>query len=92
LLAEGKLDDAKAEIKECLTWMEPHGGLGIHDPVRLYLAAYQILAAAGDAKGAAKSKETGQAFIQHRAEKILDLGLRTSYLENVPVNKTLLQE
>jgi tetratricopeptide (TPR) repeat protein len=92
LLAADKPDDAKAEIDECLAWMEPHGGLGINDPVRLYLTAYQVLDAAGDKKEAAKAKETGQAFIQHRAEKIRDLGLRASYLENVPVNKTLLQE
>jgi len=91
LLAEDKPDEAKAEINECLTWMEPHGGLGIHDPGRLYLAAYQVLAAAGDDKSATQAKETGQAFIHHRAEKISDLGLRSSYLENVPVNKALLQ-
>jgi len=91
LLAEDKPDEAKTEIDECLTWMKPHGGLGIHDPVRLYLTAYQVLDAVGDTKAAAKAKKTSQAFIHHRADKIADLGLRTSYLENVPVNKALLQ-
>jgi predicted ATPase len=91
-LAEGQPDEAKAEIDECLAWMAPHGGLGIHDPVQLYLTAHQILAAAGDKKSAAKAKKAGKTFIQQRAEKIRDLGLRASYLENVHINKTLLQE
>jgi len=45
---------------------------------------------AADEKQAAKAKEIGQTFIRQRAEKILDLGLRASYLENVLLNKELL--
>jgi anti-anti-sigma factor len=90
LLVEGNRDEAKAEIDTCLAWMEPHGGLGLNEPTRLYLTAYQVLAAAGDTAGATAAKEAGQAFVRHRAEKILDLGLRASYLENVLLNKLLL--
>jgi anti-anti-sigma factor len=90
LLAEDKIDEAKAEIEACLTWLKPHAALGVNDPVRLYLTAYRVLQAAGDTESAEEVLVTGQALIRHRADNIYDLGLRASFLENVPENKELL--
>jgi anti-anti-sigma factor len=90
LLAEDKIDEAKAEIDSCLAWLKPHGALGVNDPIHLYLTAYQILQAASDEEGAEEVLQAGLALIRHHADNIDDLGLRTSFLENVPENKELL--
>ncbi|MFC1975563.1 protein kinase [Chloroflexota bacterium] len=90
LLVEDKIDEAKAEIDACLAWLEPHGALGINNPIRLYLTASQILQAAGDSKGAKAALQAGRDLLQHRADNIYDLGLQASFLENVPENKELL--
>jgi tetratricopeptide (TPR) repeat protein len=92
LLTEDKIDEAKAEIEACLTWLKPHAALGINDPVHLYLTAYQVLQAAGETEKAEEVLVDGQALIRHHAENIYDLGLRASFLENVAENKELLAQ
>jgi hypothetical protein len=71
--------------------LEPHGALGIHNPIRLYLTAYQIFQAADDAESAERVLVAGQTLIRQRSDNIFDLGLRASFLENVPENRELLK-
>jgi tetratricopeptide (TPR) repeat protein len=89
LLAEGKADGARQEIKTCLEKLETNGVWGVKYPIRLYLTAYRVLQAAHDNREAMVVLQQGHTLLQDRANNIDDSDLRTSFLENVSENKEL---
>jgi len=89
LLAEDKTEEALHAVQAFLEEPGPNGW-GIKYPVRFYLTAYRILAAANKPQRAMAALEKGHILLQHRANGIGDVQLQSSFFENVPENRELL--
>lgn len=79
---------ALGHVEEMLSLKADSHFEGTGEPLRLYLTAYRVLVAAGDARAEALLTEA-HALLQARAAAIEDAEQRRSYLENVPAHREL---
>jgi class 3 adenylate cyclase/tetratricopeptide (TPR) repeat protein len=89
---QGRGPQALAYAREALDWMAAHGVAGLSYPVRAYAIAADVLAAGGQADGAAVALAAARALVLERAAKISDPDVRASFLEKVALHARLLGE
>lgn len=87
-LGRDNLDEALAHVETILAHLENSNLEGADDPVRVYLACYDVLQAAADPRAPAILDAAGH-LLQERAAKIGDPNLRLSFLENIPSHRQL---
>ena len=87
---QGDLPQALDLVEAVLAQLAQQPLSGQDEPFFLYLSCYQLLAAVQDPRAAA-SLQQGYAILQRYAEQITTDALRQSFLENVPVHRTLQQ-
>ncbi len=85
-LAQANLPEALARGEETLAWIAAHGVAGIEYPLRVYLAAADVLSATGQAERAAAALSAANALVQEQAARISDESARRSFLEKVPLH------
>jgi predicted ATPase/class 3 adenylate cyclase len=87
---QGDLTNAVEWIDKILAYLAAGGTLdGTWEPLRIYLACFQVLEAGKDER-AIEVLEEAYTFLQDRANRIVDEGDRRSYLENVPWHREIL--
>jgi tetratricopeptide (TPR) repeat protein len=87
-LARGKVAHAQVYAQEILDHLLKQLDAGPEETATVYLALYQILAAARDPRAQAVL-ESGYAWLQERAARIKEEASRLSFLENVPTHRQL---
>lgn len=88
-LAQGKLGQAVAQVEMILPELNPESMTGTEEPMRIYLACYQVLAAVGHDRAGNILAEANQ-LIRERAAKIAESKLRQMFLQVIPVHHALL--
>ena len=89
-LAQGELALAVERISQVLPGLRPALLDNAEEGLRVYLTCYQALQAAGDRR-ARPLLENAHQLLQERAARLTDTARRQSFLENVPVNRAILQ-
>ena len=88
-LAQAELETAVEHVEKILPGLNPASVSGTEEPMRIYLACYEVLAAVGDGRAAEILAEAYQ-LIMHRAAKIEQPELRQMFLEDIPAHHTFL--
>jgi tetratricopeptide (TPR) repeat protein len=91
-LAMDNLDKALEYTRQAMTILEECQGEGPEFPQQDYFICYQVLAADGQTEAAQTALRSAYRLVVARAEKITDLTLRQSFLENVPINRQIVAE
>jgi tetratricopeptide (TPR) repeat protein len=91
-LASGSTDQALDYALQALSILNECGGEGPEFPQRDYFNCYQVLAATGQPEHARTALQSAYGLIMTRADRITDPVLRQSFLEQVPVNREIVQE
>jgi tetratricopeptide (TPR) repeat protein len=89
LLARGNLNEALMAVAPVLVTLESETLVGANDPVQVYLTAYQVLTAVGDAR-APDYLRAGQALLAALTEHLTDPDLRRSLQENIPTHRAIM--
>lgn len=90
-LEEGDLAAARNHVNMILAQIDRDGALtGADEPLRVYLAGYQVLAAGGEERAEA-ILEKAHAMLLARAEGIKDEQKRLAFLENIPYHRQILE-
>jgi tetratricopeptide (TPR) repeat protein len=90
-LGGGQPAQALEHVEEILTHLQNHTLDGTYEPFRVYWTCYRVLKAHDDGR-AAEVLHTAYTLLQARAAGIEDERLRTSFLEEVPAHRKLVQE
>jgi hypothetical protein len=90
-LADGNTPRALDYARQTLALLDGCGGEGPEFPQRDYFICYQALAAAGQEENAYDALQSAHNLIMARAEKIIDPTLRQSFLEQVAVNREIVE-
>ena len=82
-------------VDEILDWLTEHGVAGIEFPGQVYLSCYRVLAHLAQAQPTDQPRAlqilaAGYAFLQERAQRIQDVTLRQSFLQNLPFHRELM--
>jgi tetratricopeptide (TPR) repeat protein len=87
-------DGAKAldYAGQALAILDECSGVGPEYPQRDYFVCYQVLASAGRQDAAQAALQSAYQWVIARAEQIADATLRRSFLEQVPINRKIVQE
>lgn len=85
-LMMGEARAALAQTNAVLDYLKTGSVDGMIEPLYVYLTLYQALRVAGDTRASQVIKEGYQRMLS-RAEKIPDLRLRRSYLEQIPAHR-----
>jgi len=88
-MQQDHLDEAMKYITHLLDFLKDHSLDGTREPVRIYLACYQVLKANHDPR-AVNILNIAHAFLMQRVEHIKDAQHRKSFLENVTANHEIL--
>jgi class 3 adenylate cyclase/tetratricopeptide (TPR) repeat protein len=89
-LASADLPAALDAVDQILTFLESGGSLdGTEEPLWVYWRCYRVLEAVKDSRAQAILK-TAYSQLQSQAARIGDNAMRTSFLQNVPVNGKIL--
>lgn len=88
-LAQGSLPQASGQVERILDVLSDGGLTGFEEPIKVYLACYQVLASVRDGR-AAELLQEGHQLLQVRTAKIPDERLRRLFLENVPAHRAFL--
>ena len=89
-LQEGNAEEAVNYVEQTLEFLKDHVPNGTEEPMRIYLACYQVLQAADDSRAKDILKQAHD-LLMERAEKITDDAMRNSYLENVAANRKIME-
>ncbi len=90
-LAQGDCNQALAHVETILAYLADHPALeGSIDRYPVFMTCYQVLVAAEDPR-AQEVLEAGYNLLMDRAAKIEDPTTRRSFLENVPVNREIVE-
>jgi tetratricopeptide (TPR) repeat protein len=88
-LAQGNVVGALELVDAILSYLEQ--GKGLYESLRVsYLTCIQVLQAAGNPRASAVLNDA-YAQIQEMADKIKDVAMQQSFLENVPWNRELVR-
>lgn len=91
LMSQGDPDGARALAEEIFDYLQAAPALpGADRPGDVYLACYQVLAAAGDPR-APTVLYSARAMLQDRAARIEDVDLRRKFWENVPAHVEIMR-
>ncbi len=90
-LGQETLEDAASYITEVWDYLTHRKGTGIENLTRVYLSCAELFTAQQDQATARAALEAGYHELLARATKISDPQWRTSFLEMVPENQTMLQ-
>jgi hypothetical protein len=77
---------------QALAILDECGGEGPEFPHRDYFLCYEVLAANGQMEAARAALSSAYHLVKTRAERIGDPDARQSFLENVPVNRRIVEE
>ncbi len=80
------------QAKHALAILDECQGEGPEFPQRDYFFCYQVFAANQDVARARHALQSAHQLVVKRAEKITDPALRHSFLENVPINRQIVEE
>lgn len=88
---QGAADQALAHAGDLFAYLEQDPDLsGAQRPLRVYMACFQALRAAGDARAEALL-ERGYWLLMARAARIQDENARRSFLQNIPIHREVTQ-
>jgi len=87
-LEQADLAQAQRHVEDILLVLQRYPQAGMDEPFAIYLTCYRVLAAANDQRSAT-ILQRGYDLLQQYASHILDDTLRHSFLENIPVHRTL---
>jgi tetratricopeptide (TPR) repeat protein len=88
-LKQGQIEKALEHAEGTMKWITEQGIDGIDYPLRVYLTAAEVLAAAGQPERACEILATSDSLVQERADHISDEITRDAFLENVPLHRQL---
>jgi len=91
-LARGEKSKALNYAQQAMTILDECQGKGPEFPQQDYFICYQVLATDGQTEAAQAALKSAYSLVMARAEKITDLSLRQSFLEQVPINRQIVQE
>jgi class 3 adenylate cyclase/predicted ATPase len=91
-LAADDLIQALDYTRRALAILDECGGEGPEFPQRGYFICYQVLSAAGRKETAQVALQSAYRLVMARAEKITDPALRRSFLDQVAINREIVQE
>ncbi len=80
------------QAKQALAILDECQGEGPEFPQRDYFFCYQVFVANQDVAWARHALQSAHQLVMKRAEKITDPALRHSFLENVPINRRIVDE
>ncbi len=89
-LGRGEVAAALAVAEEILVYLAEHQADRTDEHLRIYLACYRALAAAGDPR-ASGLLDTAHGLLQARAQTIQDPTLRMAFLNDVAVHRGILR-
>jgi adenylate cyclase len=89
--ALGDMTKALDYARQALTILDECQGEGPEFPQQDYFTCYQVFAEAGEAEAAQAALQSAYRLVVARAEKIADPSLRQFFLENVPINRQIVQ-
>lgn len=90
-LRQQQLETAHQYIAPVVEWILAGEAQQFWDPWIIYLSAYQVLTALGQADTARTILDEAYRVLQQRAGEIGDSTLRNRFLNNVPVNREIIQ-
>jgi len=90
-LAAGKPEEARTLIQEACTQLVSEGYSGDYPEQEIWWAAYRVWRALGQDAQAQEALQRAHGLVQEQADRIQDPALRRSFLENVPVNREIMQ-
>ena len=90
-LALNNQSQALSYVHEALKILDDCGGEGPDFPQRDYWMCYQVLKTAGEATLAQSALTSAYRLLMQQAQRISDLKMRKSYLENITFNRSILQ-
>jgi predicted ATPase/class 3 adenylate cyclase len=88
-LRRGNIEEAYARVMTILETLSPTALAGADDPLRVYLACYEVLAARGDSR-VRETLQVASTLLHKRAATLPDEALRESYLHRVETNRLIL--
>ena len=88
LLDRGDPQRAVAEINEVLPLLGSGSAASMEEPLEAYWTCYLALRAANDGR-AVRLLEVAYQILQERAGRIHDRRMRRTFLENVPIHKSI---
>ena len=91
LRIQGDLGRAMSYVEDVLVFLEDHPFDGSHLPFWRHLLCYRVLKAVKDPRGPAVLN-TAHTLLQNLAARIGDDDLRRSYLENMVINREIVEE
>jgi predicted ATPase/class 3 adenylate cyclase len=91
-LAAGDVAQALNYAQQALAILEECGGEGPEFPQRDYYICHQVLSAAGQEDAARAALQSAYDQVLARADRITAPALRQSFLEQVPINREIIQE
>jgi tetratricopeptide (TPR) repeat protein len=89
-IAQGNQLAAQITVHRALSILNHHAGKGLDFAQRDYWMCYQVLQALGEAGDATHALTSAHRLLLQQAQKISDVDMRRSYLENVPFNQSIL--
>ena len=84
-----ELGQAESYASEISEWINQNGVDGIEYPIRVYLTIADILSEANNQKRSTVILQEANTYLKNKAAKISDVTAQQSFLENVPLHKTL---
>jgi hypothetical protein len=90
LVAQGKVEEARAVVEQELERLSGRGGRGFMD-IKLYLAAAELRHAGGEDAGAREALSRASALIDEHAAAMADEAMRVRYRSDVPDNARVLE-
>ncbi len=90
-LALGNCTEALATVGKALHILDNHAGEGADFAQRDYWMCYQVLQVLGETSLATHALSSAYHLLVQQSQKISDLEMRKSYLENVEYNRNILQ-
>jgi hypothetical protein len=88
-MMQGKTNEAQVLIEEILSFLDNHTIDGLDEPMQVYLTCFQVLRANRDSR-AGDLINTAYKILKERADEIKDEEMRHSYLDNVAVNREII--
>lgn len=87
----GEGTQALSLVEQVLDFLAQQTLEGVDEPIQIYLTCYHMLSRQGDDRRAGNLLQRTHDLLMVNAEKIIDPAIRTTFLENVPSHRELMQ-
>jgi tetratricopeptide (TPR) repeat protein len=87
----GDVDRAVRYALQAIAILDESGGEGTESPQRDYFVCHQVLDGAGDSRNSLHALQLAYDVVMARAGRISDLEFRRSFLEQVPINRQIVE-